>query len=369
MLNGLLFRSGVYVLQISNCTMKLDQITIKDIAKALNLSIATVSRALRDSYKISQVTKQKVLDYATAHNYRPNLMAQSLKNKKSRTIGVIISSVPNNFFAEVINGIESVASQKDYHVIITQSQESREKEIKNTEHLAWKSVDGLLVSLSTETEDVNHFKKLHEFGLPFVFFDRITNDIKTHLVVVDNCGGAKKATQHFIEGGYKRIAHITSSANTSITKERLEGYYQALQLNNIPIEENYIKYCQHGGMNKEEIENAIDELFALDNPPDALLAASDRLTIGSFSILKKRNISIPDTIALAGFCNFSSPELFYPSLTTIRQPALEMGKAAAELLIELIEAKRPVSTFKKIELPIELQVRNSSLSRREHGIC
>ena len=186
MLNALLFKSGIYVLQISNRTMKLDQITIKDIAKALNLSIATVSRALRDSYKISGVTKQKVLEYAAAHNYRPNLMAQSLKNKKSRTIGVIISAVPNNFFADVINGIESVASQKDYHVIITQSQESREKEIKNTEHLAWKSVDGLLVSLSTETEDVNHFKKLHEFGVPFVFFDRITNDIKTHLVVVDN---------------------------------------------------------------------------------------------------------------------------------------------------------------------------------------
>lgn len=345
--------------------MKLDQITIKDIAKALNLSIATVSRALRDSYKISLETKQKVVDYATAHNYRPNLMAQSLKNKKSRTIGVIISSVPNNFFAEVINGIESVASQKDYHVIITQSHESYEKEIKNTEHLAWKSVDGLLVSLSTETCDVGHFKKLHELGVPFVFFDRITNDIKTHLVVADNCGGAEKATQHFIDCGYKRIAHITSSVNTSITQERLEGYFQALQLNNIPIDESYIKYCPHGGKDKDEIENAIDELLALENPPDALLTASDRLTIGSFSILKKRNIAIPDTIALAGFCNFSSPELFCPSLTTIRQPAFEMGKAAAELLIELIEAKRPVSSFKKIELPVELQIRNSSTKNRQ----
>jgi len=345
--------------------MKLDQITIKDIAKALNLSIATVSRALRDSYKISPETKQKVVAYATAHNYRPNLMAQSLKNKKSRTIGVIISSVPNNFFAEVINGIEWVASQKDYHVIITQSHESYEKEIKNTEHLAWKSVDGLLVSLSTETCDVGHFKKLHDSGLPFVFFDRITNDIKTHLVVADNCGGAEKATQHLIEGGYKRIAHITSSVNTSITQKRLEGYFQALQLNNIPIDERYIKYCPHGGMNKEEIEIAIDELLALDNPPDALLTASDRLTIGSFSILKKRNIAIPDTIALAGFSNFSSPELFCPSLTTIHQPAFEMGKAAAELLIELIEAKRPVSTFKKIELPVELQIRDSSTKNRQ----
>ena len=340
--------------------MKLDQITLKDIARALDLSIATVSRALRDSYKINPVTKQKVLDYATSHNYRPNLMAQSLKNKKSRTLGVIISSVPNNFFAEVINGIESVASKKDYHVIITQSQESCEKEIKNTEHLAWKSVDGLLISLSTETEDITHFKKLHASGMPFVFFDRITNDIKTHVVVVDNCGGAKNATQHLINEGCKRIAHVTSSPNISITQERLEGYYQALKSNNFAVNENYIKYCQHGGMNREEIENAIDELLALEIPPDALFAASDRLTIGSFSILKSRNIQIPDTIALAGFCNFSSPELFCPSLTTVRQPAFEMGKAAAELLIELIEAKRPPSSFKRIELPIELQIRSST---------
>ena len=344
--------------------MKLEPITIKDIAKALDLSIATVSRALRDSYKISSETKQKVLDYAAANNYRPNLMAQSLKNKKSRTIGLIISAVPNNFFAEVINGIESVASNKDYHVIITQSQESYEKEVKNTEHLAWKSVDGLLVSLSTETKDVEHFKKLHEKGVPFIFFDRITNAIKTHTVVADNKGGARAATEHFIQSGFKHIAHITSSANTSITQERLAGYYEALQQNNIPIDEAYVKYCMHGGMNRDEIETAIDELLALETVPDAIFTASDRLTIGSFSILKRRNIAIPGKIALAGFSNFSAPELFDPSLTTVRQPAFEMGKAAAELLIELIEAKRPVTSFKKIELPVELEIRNTSVRNK-----
>lgn len=341
--------------------MKLESITIKDIAKALGLSIATVSRALRDSYKISPETKQKVLEYAVANNYRPNLMAQSLKSKKSRTIGLIISSVPNNFFADVISGIEFVASNKDYHVIITQSQESYEKEVKNTEHLAWKSVDGLLVSLSTETENVEHFKKLHEKGVPFIFFDRITDAIKTHTVVADNKGGARAATEHLIKSGYKRIAHITSSLNISITHERLTGYYEALQQNDIPIDEAYVKYCLHGGMNKDEIETAIDELLSLENPPDAIFTASDRLTIGSFSILKKRNIAIPGKIALAGFSNFSAPDLFDPSLTTVRQPAFEMGKAAAELLIELIEAKRPPSSFKRIELPVELEIRRSSV--------
>ncbi|MFC0772148.1 LacI family DNA-binding transcriptional regulator [Terrimonas alba] len=341
--------------------MKHESITIKDIAKALDLSIATVSRALRDSYKISPETKQKVLEYAMANNYRPNLMAQSLKNKKSRTIGLIISSVPNNFFADVISGIEFVASNKDYHLIITQSQESYEKEVKNMEHLAWKSVDGMLVSLSTETENVEHFKKLHEKGVPLIFFDRITNAIKTHTIVADNKRGAKAATEHFIKSGYKRIAHITSSLNISITHERLAGYYEALQQNDIPINEAYVKYCMHGGMNKDEIETAIDELLSLENPPDAIFTASDRLTIGSFSILKKRNIAIPGKIALAGFSNFSAPDLFDPSLTTVRQPAFEMGKAAAELLIELIEAKRPPSSFKRIELPVELEIRKSSV--------
>jgi len=347
--------------------MKIDNITIKDIAKALNLSYSTVSRALKGSYKISEATRQLVQEYADRHHYRPNLIAQSLKSQRSRCIGVVLCNIPNIFFSEVINGIESVAYNKDYLVIITQSQESYEREVKNLEHLTWRSVDGLLVSLSTESEDLGHLARLHEQGLPIVFFDRVTDRLKTHRVVADNIGGAYQATRHLIECGYKRIAHVTSSPHISITRERKEGYEKALRENGIDVNPDYIKYCMHGGMIFEEAEQAMNELFDMPDPPDAVMAASDRLTITCFSLIRKRGLAIPGQMAIAGFSNFSTPELFNPSLTTVRQPAFEMGKTAAELLIQLIEAKRPVTEYVKKVFPTELIIRNSTTpeSRRQ----
>lgn len=340
--------------------MRLEGITIKDIAKALNLSYSTVSRALKDSYKISEETRRMVQEYADTHHYRPNLMAQSLKNKHSRSIGVVLCNIPNLFFSEVISGIESVAYNRDYLVIITQSQESYEREVKNVQNLAWRSVDGLLVSLSTESEDLSHFAKLHEQGLPIVFFDRVTDQLKTHRVVADNTDGAYKGTLHLIDCGYRKIAHITSSPHISITQERRAGYEKALQEAGLVCNESYIKHCMHGGMLFEEIGKAMDELLALPDPPDALLCASDRLTMGCYSIIHKKGLKIPDQIAIAGFSNFNSPELFCPSLTTIRQPAFEIGKTATEMLIELIESKRPPTEFTKKIFPTELFIRNST---------
>lgn len=344
--------------------MKFESITIKDIAKALGLSYSTVSRALKGSYKISEATRRMVQEYADAHQYRPNLMAQSLKSQRSRSIGVVLCNIPNVFFSEVISGIESVAYNSDYLVIITQSQESYEREVKNVQNLAWRSVDGLLVSLSTESEDLGHFTRLHEQGLPIVFFDRVTDQLKTHTVVADNSGGAYNGTHHLIDAGYRRIAHITSSPHVSITRERREGYEKALQEAGMPVEQAYIKYCMHGGMLFEEIEKAMDELLALPDPPDALLCASDRLTMGCYSLLRKKELQIPEQMAIAGFSNFNSADLFSPSLTTIRQPAFEMGKTATELLIGLIESKRPPSQFTKKIFPTELIIRNSTQKKR-----
>ncbi|MFT3845704.1 MAG: LacI family DNA-binding transcriptional regulator [Lacibacter sp.] len=338
-------------------------ITIKDIAKALNISCSTVSRALKDSYRISKPVKEIVKEYARKHNYRPNLMAQSLKNKKSRSIGISLCSIPNSFFAEVISGMESVAYDKDYKIIITQSFESLEREVKNIEHLAWHAVDGILVSLSTETTDTTHLKKLHENGIPIVFFDRISDQINTHTVTVDNKQGASDATMHLLQEGFKNIAHITSSPELSITKERLEGYYEAIDANKFTPNQDYIKYCMHGGMLYEEVEQAINELFSLAEPPDAIIAASDRITLHTVSVLKKKEIRIPSQVALIGFSNFSAPDIIEPSLTTIKQPAFDMGKKAMELLIQLIEAKRPVKYFEKIVLPAELEIRESSIKK------
>ena len=343
--------------------MKTVPITITDIAKALKFSPSTVSRALRDNYQISSETKRIVKAYADKHNYHPNLIAQSLKSNKSKSIGLMLCSVPNNFFAEVISGIESVAYKMGYHIIITQSHESQEREAKNLEHLVWRSVDGLIISISCETSDVSTLQKLQDQGVPIVFFDRVAESINTHQVIIDNVACAYDVTKHLILSGCKRVAQITSSPILAITQQRNEGYFKALAEFNIPVNPAYLKYCTHGGMITEEIETCVSELLMMDEPPDGLFTASDRITIGSFAMLHKKNIQIPDEMAIAGFCNFSSPELFNPSLTSIRQPAFEMGKASAELLIQLIESKKPITSFEKRILNAELFIRKSSVKQ------
>lgn len=203
--------------------MKFEATTIKDIAKALGLSTSTISRALRDSYEISEETKKLVLECAEKLNYRPNPIALSLKERRSRSIGVIVCEIANNFFSQIINGIESVAYERGYNVIIAQSHESYEREIMDLQFLASRSVDGLLISVSTETNDINHLKSLHDRGLPIVFFDRTLEGLNTHSVIVDNFNGAYLATEHLIKNGYKNIAAITNSEFLSITNERLAG--------------------------------------------------------------------------------------------------------------------------------------------------
>ena len=225
--------------------MKYEAITIKDIAKALGLSTSTVSRALRGSYEISAETRKLVLEYAEKLNYRPNPIAQSLKEKRSRSIGIVVCEIANNFFSQVINGIESVAYKKGYYVIISQSHESFEREVANTQYLASRSVDGLLISLSTETTDLSHLSKLHDKGLPIVFFDRITEEMPTHKVIANNFNGAYQATEHLIRSGFQRIAHLTISPHLSITKERLAGYKAALADHHLPLDESLIKYCKY----------------------------------------------------------------------------------------------------------------------------
>src|SRR6476620_9643754 len=250
--------------------MKFESATIKDITKALNLTTSTVSRALRGSYEISADTKKQVLEYAEKINYRPNPIALSLKERRTRAIGVVVSEIANNYFSQAINGIESIAYNRGYHVIITQSHESTAREKVNVEHMAARGVDGLLVSLSSESVDISYLKELHEKGLPIVFFDRISNEIETHKVSANNHLGAFHATEHLIYQGFKKIAHITSSPYLSISRERLEGYKAALEKHNIPFQENMVQYCNHGGMIAQEVEDALNQLFKLKTKPDAI---------------------------------------------------------------------------------------------------
>ena len=340
-----------------------EPITIKDIAKALGLSTSTVSRALRGSYEISPETKKLVIEYAEQYNYRPNPIALSLKERRSRSIGVVVCEIANNFFSQAINGIESIAYNRGYHVIISQSHESYDREVVNVEHLASRSVDGLLVSLSSETEHIEHFKNLHEKGFPIVFFDRITEEIETFKVVVDNYKGAYDATQHLVDSGYTKIAHVTSSQHLSISKERLDGYKAALADNGISLNESYIRYCNHGGMIYAELEDAVKSLVQLKDRPDAIFSAGDRLTISCLNALRSIGLKIPDDIALVGFSNSPLAELLNPALSVVKQPAFEMGQVATELLIKLIESKRPVTEFEKVVLQTEIITRESSAGK------
>ncbi|RFZ95810.1 LacI family transcriptional regulator [Mucilaginibacter conchicola] len=344
--------------------MNFNPITIRDIAKALGISVSTVSKALRDSYEISDKTKKLVNDYAEQNNYRPNPIAQSLKKGHSKSIGIVVSTIENQFFSQVINGIESVAYQAGFNVIITQTHESYEMELKNVEQLTHHALDGLLISLSTETKDVSHLKHLHQQGLPIVFFDRITNEIETHKVIADNFKGGYDATRQLLNAGYKKIAHITSPPNISITSERFAGYEHALKEVGMDIPSAYIKHCAHGGRDMSEIENALNELLSLKDKPDAIFTTSDRITTTTLYLLTKMGIKIPDDIALVGYTNTTLADVLNPPLTSVYQPAFEMGRKAAEMLLSLILSKHPVTEFETITLPTQLFVRRSTLPKK-----
>ncbi len=332
--------------------MKFENYTIKDIAKALNLSTSTISRALRDSYEISPETKKIVLEYAKKINYRANPIARSLKERRSHSIGVIVSEIANNFFSQVISGVESIAYDKNFQIIISQTHESSERERLNVEYLTSRSIDGLLIALSSETEDISYLHQLKERGFPIVFFDRIPQQFDTYKVVVNNQQGAYDATQHLITLGKKKIAHLTNSKSLSITKDRLIGYKKALMANHIDFDPNLVKYCQHGGLHLEEVEKAVEELLRIGF--DAIFISGDKLTTGYLHVIKKRPFGPAQSIAIAGFTNSNVVDLFSTKLTAIRQPAFEMGKIATELLIKLIEAKYPITEFETRVLPTEL---------------
>ncbi|MGB3064069.1 LacI family DNA-binding transcriptional regulator [Sphingobacterium thalpophilum] len=332
--------------------MKFENYTIKDIAKALNLSTSTISRALRDSYEISPETKKIVLEYAEKINYRANPIARSLKERRSHSIGIIVSEIANNFFSQVIDGAESIAYNKNFQIIISQTHESSERERLNVEYLTSRSIDGLLIALSSETEDISYLHKLQERGFPIVFFDRVPQQFDTYKVIVNNQQGAYDATQHLIKQGKQRIAHLTSSKSLSITKDRLYGYQKALMANHIDFDPALVKYCQYGGLHQDEIETAIEEL--MHTGFDAIFISGDKLTTGYLHVAKKKDKLNLQHIAIAGFTNSNVVDLFSAKVTSIRQPAFEMGKIATELLIQLIEKRTPNEQFETRVLPTEI---------------
>ncbi|MBX2951198.1 MAG: LacI family DNA-binding transcriptional regulator [Leadbetterella sp.] len=331
----------------------MSSVTIKDIARALNISVSTVSRALRDSYDINAGTKKRVVEYAEKMNYRPNPIALSLKENKSRSIGVIVPEIANTFFSQAINGIEEIACERGYPVVIFQSHELLEREIANIRHLFERRVDGLLISLSGSHKDISHLEEYRRNNFPIVYFDRVPETAEAHKVVADNFEGAFKATEHLIIRGKKRIAHITSPPTLSITQERMAGYKSALQKHGLPVREELIRYC---GFRPEEAAEAICSLLETERP-DAFFMGSDRLALDCFEAYKKQAQGRPEDITLVGFTNLSVAHLLEPPLSTVVQPAISIGRKAAEILLDEIENKRRGKGFETVVLGTELNIR------------
>lgn len=331
--------------------------TLKDIARELNISVSTVSRALRDSYEINSETKRLVMECAARLHYRPNPIALSLKGSSSKAIAVIVPQIANYYFSQAINGIEEVANNRGYDVLIFQTHETYAREVANLRQAVARRVDGLLISLSSETSNISHLQELLQQGMPIVQFDRVSAELNTPRVVADNFGGAFAATDHMIKTGRRRIAHLTIQPWLSITQERLAGYRAALEQNGLPYDESLVRF---GTFGPDEVGPLVDELMALSPRPDAFFTASDRLAVGCLAALRQRHLSIPDDISLVGFTNLTVADMLSPSLSTVMQPALEIGQVAVGRLLDLIERKHRAEPPSTVTIPTSMVLRDSS---------
>lgn len=306
------------------------------LARELQLSTATVSKALTNSHEISEKTRQRVLALAKALNYTPNPYASGLRNKKSKTIAVILPEVADSFFAQVIDGVESVAQEKGYHILIRLTHESSQKEQAILKDLRGGRADGILISVSSETQDSSPMKELQEKGISIVFFDRVCEDIDTAKVVTDDVESAYKATEHLLDRGCRRIALLYISPDLSISHQRMEGYKKALADHQLSCQESDIIACTHDPAANHRI---LTELLSRPNAPDGVIATVEKLVTGVYLACHELSLHIPGQVKVIGFSNLPSAMLLNPSLTTITQPAFEMGKEAALLLFRELGGK------------------------------
>lgn len=331
--------------------------TIYDIAKALNITAATVSRALNDNPKISKKTRQLVLETAKKMNYEQNKLALALKSGKSNNIGVIVPRIDSNFFASIIRGIEDELSPLGYHVIITQTHEIENRESQTIDTLLNAQVDGILMSLSKPNTADAIFDRVLKKNVPLIFFDR-KKDIKgVSSVTIDDFEGGYKATKHLINQGYKNIAHISVDQNIEIYQERCKGYKQALIDSGITVNKDYII---HAKSSLEAGVKAMKSFLKLKNPPDALFSSSDFAALGAIKLLKEKNIKVPNEFAVVGFSNEPFTKFMELSISSVDQSPLEMGKMAAKVFLEQVD-NNGVKIEKKVVLEPELIIRKSSM--------
>lgn len=309
---------------------------LKELAKELNLSISAVSKALRDSHEISSATKLAVLAKAKELNYQVNPFASSLRKQKSKTIAVVLPEIDNLFFALAINGIESIAQEKGYHVLIYLTHEDSQKEISITQLLQNGRVDGIMISLSSQTYDLKHLQELKDKEIPLVFFDRVADKIDAPKVTTDDYQSGIKATEHLIGKGCDKIAFLSISNNLSISNKRKNGYIDSLLKHQMKIKEEYMLLCSQDDVKNKSI---ITKMLKKKNRPNGIFASVEKLALISYEVCNELNLKIPEDIKVIGFSNLYTAGLLNPSLTTITQPAYDIGKEAANILFKLIEKR------------------------------
>ncbi|SKC89578.1 LacI family DNA-binding transcriptional regulator [Ohtaekwangia koreensis] len=332
------------------------EITIYDIAEALDLSPATISRGLKDHPTIRKDTRKRIFDKAKEMGYQQNLFASNLRRSRSNTIGVIVPRLNSYFMSAVIAGMEKVANAAGYNLIISQSTESKEKELANIKTLYNSRVDGLLVSLAYDSENIDHFDLFLNKGIPLIFFDRVFDHPQCTSIVIDNYKAGYEITSHLIRQGSKRIAHITASIKRNVYADRLRGYRDALADHGILYDEKLIFFCN---LSEQAGAEATQRILEMDELPDGIFAANDTTAVSCIRTLKQAGIKIPEQITVAGFNNDPLSKVIEPNLTTMNYPGQEMGELAAATLIRKLDTKEGTS-LNTIVLHHNLIVRESS---------
>jgi len=333
--------------------MKRPNLTINDIAKALNISKSTVSRALRDAHDVNAETKNTILAYAEKYDYRPDFVAKSLRSRNTKTIGVIIPAYNIPFYSISICGIQDYAMKMGYNVMVCHSNEQCETEIKNVEALLNANVEGIIISVARDTARNEHIKKLKRKGIPLVMFNRVIENFKASKVVVNDYYGALNMVNYLIQTGCRKIAHISGPNNLLLSNNRKEGYWDAIKNAGIPAEDDWVV---EGDFTIESGMECTRKLLEKNSIIDAIFAVCDAVAFGAMKVLKERRISIPDEVSVAGFTNEPMAALMAPALTTVNQPIYEIGETASKLLFKQLENP---------DLPAEFCVLDTSVVVRE----
>lgn len=340
------------------------KVTIYDIAKKLNITAATVSRALNNNPKISQKTRELVMKTASEMNYKQNRLAQALKSGKTNNVGVIVPFINHNFFSSVIMGIEEELTPHGYHVIICQSHENVKNEEEQINTLLNTQIDAIFISISKTTRTTEHLRKVINNGTPLVFFDRKLDIPGVSSVTIDDYKGAYEVTQHLIDQGCKRIAHLAGDTNLQIYSNRYEGFKAAIRDYGLKLEEDLVLTVKS---KVEEGTNAVKKLWKLDDKPDAIFCAGDYTALGAIQQLKSMGVKVPDDVCVTGFSNEPFTKYMELPITSVDQTPVEMGKIAAQVFLEQINDEKSrvnISIEKKVMLSPQLLIRESSLKEK-----